>query len=274
MLAGGGEAKAEAGSVEELAGEVGRRNAIGGIADDGEADSSQVDAYLVSTAGLRPDFQQTIAADVLKDTVFRAGFTASRDHSHTLAVTGVAADSRLDNAAFRSQLTLYQHDIRLGDRMRLKLAGEVFVGEAVLGYNDESRRIFVKSMHDAGSDRISVRQSGQIVQNGVHQGMRRVAGGGVHRQTGRFIHDEKVGVLIDDLQGNCLGGEGRGKLRGYGNIHPISNRQFKAGFYRAAVDGDKASGDELLGVGAGQLGAPTADELIEANPRNIRDKAI
>jgi hypothetical protein len=48
-----------------------------------------------------------------------------------------------------------------------------------------------------------------VVQDSVNQRPSRMTGGGMHDEPCRLIQDQKVGIFIQDVEGNRFGDEGR-----------------------------------------------------------------
>ena len=87
-------------------------------------------------------------------------------------------------------------------------------------------------MHDART--LLAADAAQIVdvmEQRVHQRAAGVAGGGMHDHARRLVHDDEVGILIDDGERQRLGGRRR--------VHRFEN-----------LDGDLLSGfHRLIGLG-------------------------
>ena len=69
---------------------------VKGIAGNGMLDKIQMNAHLVSAAGLKPDLEQAKRAEYGYDAVTADRLSPSGDHRHAPAVTGMAAYRSLD----------------------------------------------------------------------------------------------------------------------------------------------------------------------------------
>ena len=76
----------------------------------------------------------------------------------------------------------------------------------VLGDDHHARGALVQPVHDArpqlAADAAEIRH---VVEQRVDQRARRVAGGRVHDHPGRLVHDDDVGVLVEDGEREILG---------------------------------------------------------------------
>jgi len=70
----------------------------------------------------------------------------------------------------------------------------------------------------------------------------------MHNETGRFVHDDEVLVLVEDLERNVLGLE-PGFFRGRQNhLHNVSDLDSVMGFDTFAIERRETPLNELLGV--------------------------
>jgi hypothetical protein len=76
----------------------------------------------------------------------------------------------------------------------------------------------------------------------------------MHREPGRLVDHEQVGVLIDDVQGHRLRPEGR-RCGGHDtDVHTLPATHAEGGFDPSAVEREVTGGDQLLDPRARQLG--------------------
>jgi hypothetical protein len=96
----------------------------------------------------------------------------------------------------------------------------------------------------------------------------------VNSQSGWLIYDQKVIILIRDIQRNSLrqGSAGRGGRDT--NIYPVASIKFKACLSRTAINHDTAISNKPLRVGAGEFQALLTNILIQPSPSFINHKTI
>src|SRR6185437_154781 len=111
------------GGVEELARRQRQlRPAIDSITDDGMADRGQVDANLVGAARLELQLQQRASPRLAQDLEAGARLASAvdlADQRHPLAVAGIAANRRVNDALWRGHTTLHQRQIAFDGAMLL-----------------------------------------------------------------------------------------------------------------------------------------------------------
>ena len=101
----------------------------------------------------------------------------------------------------------------------------------------------------------------------IHERAAGVAGGRVHDEVRRLVDDDEVGVLVDDVERDGLGGRlGRLRLRhhhaeGVPRFDPIG----PISYGRAARTGDVAGADQRLEARAAQSVDALGEQLVEAD---------
>lgn len=105
----------------------------------------------------------------------------------------------------------------------------------------------------------------------MDQRARLVAGCRMHHHAGRFVDDEQIAVLIDDLERDRLGRCNRGiSLRNL-ELDNVSGRDAIRGIGSLAVDPNQAAFDEPRRGGPAQVERILRYEAIEAGRFRRRD---
>ena len=123
-----------------------------------------------------------------------------RPHRHPEPVAGIAADGGLDHARRVRQPALHERQVATLDGPRLQLAGERQVRAIGLGDREEPGGAPVQPVDDAGAPgapdarepRAAVREQR------MDEGPRPVPRAGVDDEPHRLVHDQELGVLVDD----------------------------------------------------------------------------
>ena len=152
-------AKFEMGGVQELARWQRALGAtIDGIADDGMVDGGQMYTYLVRASGLQLHLQQRAPTMLLQHAEARARLAATTRHAeqpHAQALAWIASDRRVDYALGGRHRAFDQREIALDHRAVLHLLRQRGVRRGVFRHDQQSRRILVQPVDDAGTRAIS-----------------------------------------------------------------------------------------------------------------------
>ena len=135
----------------------------------------------------------------------------------------------------------------------------------MLGHHQQTRGVFVETVHDPRSAFAADRQLWKPKQQGVGDRARVVAGAGMNDvPRGLFNHTDVV-VVVDDRQRQILGDEGGVRRRRHRDRDRLATAQLEAAFFgNDAVDDDNAVVDELACARTRQPGLVAGDESIEA----------
>ena len=94
-----------------------------------------------------------------------------------------------------------------GDAVIGELRGQPVMGAVGLGHDQQTGRVLVDAMHDAGpflaTDPRQV--AAEMVQERIDQRAAGRARGGMHDHAGGLVHDDQVGILVQDLERDGLG---------------------------------------------------------------------
>ena len=167
-----------------------------------------VDPDLVGSSGDQPAVDQAGSVPGLLDGVKGAGGPAVPDHRHPLPVLGVTIDGRVDDALATGKHAVAHREIGLGDLSASKGQRQGLVGAVGLGHHHETGGVLVEAVDDPRARHTAdPRQVVAVVKQGVDERAAGVPGRRVDDQTGRFVDHQQLGVLVDDLEGQVLGGD-------------------------------------------------------------------
>src|SRR5579871_4483887 len=247
------------------------RAAIQPITDDGMTDGREVHANLMGAARDNLHAQQAKGLEFAfhPEEGLRVAAMLGGD-GHTLPVALVAPDGRFDCAFGQRQATLHERQVAFGDGVLLKLLGKLRHGGGCFGNDEQPGRIFIQPVeigramlaarvHGLGNSRVARQQE-------ISQGVVFVACGRMHNQSRRFVDNQKVLILEEDV-------EWQGWLPDhprfdfwYWRLHQdgIARLQLVAGSGRTVVEQNSALLDERLNPGARKMRQMTGDEHIDA----------
>src|SRR5262249_51628751 len=164
----------------------------------GAADTRQVDADLMSAAGLGLDADKSEAAETLDHFIEAARFlplVLVVGDDHLDAVVLVVADAALDVVAVAVEHALGDGHVLLEDLARLELHGQVAMGSLFLGDEDDAGGVAVEAVDDAGAIvAIQAAQVAEVVSEGIDERARPVPLGGVHYHVERLVDDGEIFV--------------------------------------------------------------------------------
>jgi hypothetical protein len=179
-------------------------------------------------------------------------------------VSRVPGDGLVDQPGVRGHDAGSQGHVTFGYPAVFYLIGEFLVGVVVLGDHHQSGSIFVQPVDDARPDGaanpLNVGASGQ---QSIHQSLVGVPWTGVHRQTGRFIDDHYIAVLVYQGQGHPLRNYIGFPRRRDGKGDKISGANLLGRFGGATVEEHLAIDDQPMQLGTGQLGRLAGQKLVQ-----------
>lgn len=189
---------------------------------------SHMHADLVGAACFEPAFNEgkdRRCPDPLHQT--RAGdgaaALAAPHHSLTLAIRAVAGEARFDpqhlprleaDPAQAAQAWIggfghpvAEREVGAFGAMRLELRGKAVMRSVGLRDNQQARRVLIYAVYDPRA--LGTAHPGQavtaMVQQRIDQRARRCARCRVDDHPGGFVYDDKIGILIDHIEGDGLG---------------------------------------------------------------------
>ena len=111
---------------------------------------------------------------------------------------------------------------------------------------------------------------GSSAEQGVLQGVPRVARARVHHEARRLIEHDERAVLVDDAQRQALGRQGRLHRQPRLDAHLFPAQHLVLGPQRPALDRDRPRLDPGAQACPGVLGQGLGEGLIEAQPGRLR----
>ena len=195
--------------VEQLAFHAGRAGegvgtAVDGVAGDRAAGGRGVDPDLVGAAGKKFQFQQRATGPGADDLPVGPRGAAPGPHRHFLTMHGVATDGSFPGADLSPGSAQHKGEVGLLGFAILELAAEFAMSGIRLGGDEQAGSFEVEAMNNAGPLGAAAggELSGAVVQQGGGEGTGGPAGTGMDGQAGRFVKDDEVGVLVDDVERN------------------------------------------------------------------------
>lgn len=176
--------------------------AVFGVTHDGIVQMRQMQANLVRAPGLEFDAEVGMGAETLEHAIMGNRRAAVLAHGHAQAVASMPADRLIDRTASRHH-SHAQCEVFSGYRARGELAGQGCVRFDRARHHQKTAGVLVQSMDDAGARHRG--QRGVHAQQGILQGVMRIAGSGVHHQSRRLVHHQHLAVFIHQVQGNRFG---------------------------------------------------------------------
>ncbi len=240
--------------------------AIDRIAEDGGSEMFEMDADLVGAARVGTDENQADGLVERKDFDAADGFLASAwKDGHLFSVDGVAANGSVDRDVGRAAEA--NGEVGLLHLSGCKGMDEFLMRQRRFRRQKDARGLLVETVDDPRSERIA--DGGQVLAMGeerVDKGAVWVSGGGVDDHSGRLVDGDQMLVFIEDVEGDCLGGEGAfgGKLKA--DLDLVICFCGNSFFDRLAIEKDKAVLDQLLEVGAGKEGIVEGEQLVDPLP--------
>lgn len=180
------------------------------IGDNRMAQMGEVDADLVRAARVEAYLEQCRVFKALGNAVVGDRAPAGGYHSHAGTVPGISTDGRVDHPRGPPKTPVDQSQILAASAPGLDLRLQSAPGHFSLGYNQESRGVFVQPVDDARTIRTAdLRQIGAMREHGVYERARRPPGAGMDRHARRLVDDEQGVIFIDHRQRDRLGLERR-----------------------------------------------------------------
>ena len=255
--------------------------AVDGIARHGMTDIGHVDADLMGTTGfeLHPQVGK-ITIGVRHEEMRNGVFAVFLGDRHLFAVGGVPSDRRVDRTGIGLKPAVDDRLVLPRKGMAGNLFGERKVGKIVFRHDQQSARILVDPVHDAGTDHAV--DTGQralaVIQQRVDQRAVRIARRRVHDHTLRLVDDQQIVILVADIQRNIL--RQNVKLLILRNLHHdlVAGAQLVILCHCDSADLHGAVFHDLLDGGARHLRNTVAQKPVDPLPClrrvNGKDKCV
>src|SRR5215216_2994287 len=195
----------------------------------------------------------------------RFSASAFRDDGHPFAVARVASNVGFDAAGGRGRLPIDECEIRLIDFPQTELILQPAVSAFILCEQDQARGLFVQSMNNTwtflAADSFDVRL---IAQYGIDQGSRSMSCRGMDHHACRFVNDNQIFILEDDIERNIFSDQICGRGWRHSNCHLGPAFKGLTSFFRGAtVHLYKTLGNQALDARTRKLLQPPDQKFIE-----------
>lgn len=111
-----------------------------------------VHSYLMSSAGVQPEFRKAVVLEPFQDFVVGDRLSTAVRDSHKFSVSVASRYKSGDAPLVVFKIAFEQCKVFLDDSIRGNLFGQFEVRPIVFRYNHNARRIFVQPMHNAGTN--------------------------------------------------------------------------------------------------------------------------
>ena len=177
------------------------------ISQDRVPDTRHMHTNLVGASGLQLAFHQGIISETLQNMIVRDRFTTvPMVNGLLLPVLFAAADGGIYGAAFFLDVAADNGGIFSGDGMHLQLLRQGLVRFVIFADHQKAGGIHIDAMHNAGA--LYAVDGGQIctavMHNGIHKRAALMTVCRMHHHALRFIHDQKIIVLVYNIQRNVF----------------------------------------------------------------------
>lgn len=254
--------------VEELAGVVGAAP-VDAVTGDGMPQMFEMDTDLVRPARAGTAFKQAEFSIGGHDFPCRLGCagTGPVRYRHALAVDRVARDGPIDHAGRGAGFAANHSQIGLPRAAVGELRSQRRVRSVVFCHEDAAACVFVQPVHHARTHGMTPRgKLGRVMQQGVDQCPRPIAGRGMDDEAGRFVEADEIVVLVEDFDRNVFRHGVAVRLRGRGFLGAdfVSRVHGGRGFGSRTVDRDQTRADGPLPARAAHLRPCPGEPTVEA----------
>ena len=222
-----------------------------------------VDPDLVGAAGQKFQLQEGGSEPGADDFPVGAGRPSLGTYGHFLAVDGVSADGTFPRPHLTFGAAQNKGEVGLLGLPILELAAEFAVGGIAFGGHENSGSFEIKPVDDAGpvGSAAGGKLSGAVVEQGGGEGTGGSSGTGVNGQSGRFVQDNHIGVLMQNVQRNGFGFHMAGHRMGDADDDFRSGGQQGAWLDRGSGGGHTVVFHPLLDFVARFAAEPGEDEI-------------
>ena len=228
-------------------------------------------AQLMGPAGLRKElhvgreFFKPFRHAVFRDRCLRPG----RAPGKFFPVLGIPSDGDVDHplSLFRDAPDQGLVDPVYG--MPLELVDQSRMGSILFGDDHDTRGVLVQPVHHprpflAADGGKRPGPGFEMVQQGIDQGARPIAGSRMDHHAGLFIQDQQCVIFIENFKGNGLGLNVERFRPGDPEHDDVAGPDFVTGLGGLPVNGDVAVEDQSPENGSGEIRITVGQEMVEA----------
>lgn len=182
-------------------------------------------------------------------------------------MNGMALDGLVDNTRGLSRCAGDKSEIDFSHRARGELFRKIAMGRVVLGYDERAAGFLVEPMHDPRP--FLSADPGQIFAMGEERVDERVllmAGAWVHYESGRFVKDEEIIVLEENVERYRLGLRVAPLNFGLAHFDDVIGPDSIPRPCRLPVQSYESIADQCLQSGAGKSRECKGQRAVEALP--------
>lgn len=244
--------------------------AVSDVADQRVADVFEVDADLVGAAGMEGGFEERHGSEAFEDAVAGAGGPSGAiGDGHAFAVGGMPGDGGVDLALIGRERTAGEREVDLIDLAGAELGGQGEMRDVIFCGHDTTAGVTVEPMDDAraGDPADAAELATAVMEQRIDECAFGMSGRGVNHHPGRFVEDEQVIVLEENVQRDGLG-RGGGRF-GFGPVdgNALAGARGMGRLDGVSVDPDMTAGDEPLDRSTGHRCEARAEVGIDAFAR-------
>ena len=228
---------------------------------------------LVGPACLQLAFHQSHRSQTLHHTVVGHRMLAFAAIGIDLLDTAISHRTPhvTSHRAIFQHISPHQRPIPSVDRSLEELATQVCEGTFRFAQHHQPCRVFVEAMHQPRSRFRAARKAWQpldVMKHAIHQRARKIAVAGVHNQIHGLVQDQKVVVLVNDVQLHRFWQQLKFKHRlRQLHRHHIRWLDLVVAFDRFSIDPDIARLGRHLKLASGQVGHQIDDEFVHPKGR-------
>lgn len=237
-----------------------RSATIKGIANQRMPDVRHVHTNLMCSTCLEFDGQEAVTREGFENPIVRYSLAAIANDRHLDPLCWVPPNGRI-HAAASHEMPLHQCAVLAVHCAGLQLVDQRIVRLQRLGDHEQTARVLVEPMHDAGAR--NCRECRFMMQQRILQRPIGIPSCGMDDQARRLVDDQKLLVLVDEVECDRLGQTIALGFEFSLHANRFATPDLVAAAARTIVDQDLSRVDPLLEPTARKLGHQGRERLIE-----------